>query len=100
MDFGHDDQGYDAGCYGEPYDDGDPLGEGLGDYFEGDDGLTLDPLLVVTPEDGEPVEAPASYFLDNWYGHSTAERVIQECMEYGTPGTWDTPQGVMMVRRA
>ena len=81
-------------------DDDDEPGEGLSDYFEGDDGLTLDRDLVVCPEYGEPATAPASHFLDNWYGHSTAERVIQECAEYSTPGTWDTPRGVMMVRRA
>lgn len=69
------------------------------DPEEEDDSGDEDTELVVTPEQGEPVTAPASYFLDNWYGHSTAERVIQECAEYGTPGSWETPQGVMMVRR-
>ena len=54
--------------------------------------------LRLSPEFGEPCDGPADYILHNWRQVPAAARAIMGACE-GRPGSFITPQGLMVVRR-
>lgn len=55
-------------------------------------------ILRLTEEHGPSREAPASYWLGRWRNHTAAEAAIEAAIDRKW-GEFETPQGLMLVRR-
>ena len=56
-------------------------------------------MLTIIPEFGSPRTAPADYFLENWGNHRAARKAIEMAMK-GKSGTFETPAGLNIIRKA